>query len=60
MKLKPLSSRVLNFAHAILKVSWSIVSFMIRGDSIIYVPRSTAMSCFFVLARAVVMASSTM
>ena len=59
VKLRPLSSYAFNFVHDTLKVSWSTTSFMILGDSIIYVPRSRPFHVF-VLTRAVVMASSTM
>ena len=58
VKLRGLSLNVTNFFHAISNVSFSIWSFVILGDSMMYLPRSVAKSCLFVLASAVVIASS--
>ena len=57
-KLKGLSLKVLNFCHAMSKFSFVVQSFVILGDSMIYLPMSTAKSCLLVLTRAVVTASS--
>jgi len=57
-KLKGLSLKVLNFCHAVSKVSFVVQSFVILGDSMMYLPMSTAKSCLLVLTRAVVIASS--
>ncbi len=58
VKLRGLSLKVLNFFHAVSKVSFVVQSFVILGDSMMYLPRSMAKSCLLVLTRAVVNASS--
>lgn len=58
VKLGGLSLKVLNFCHAMSKASFAVQSFLILGDSMMYLPMSTAKSCLLVLTRAVVTASS--
>ena len=58
VKLRGLSLKVLNFCHDTSKVSFAVQSFVILGDSMMYLPMSTAKSCLLVLTRAVVTASS--
>ena len=58
VKLRGLSLKVLNFCHDTSKESFAVQSFVILGDSMMYLPMSTAKSCLLVLTRAVVTASS--
>ena len=58
MKLKGLSLNAINFFHATAKTSSSTHIFVILGDVIMNTPKSWAISCFLVLTRAVVIASS--
>lgn len=60
VKLRDLSLKALSFCHAVLKISFVVQSFVILGDSMMYLPMSMARSCLLVLTRAVVITSSIM